>query len=329
MDSQRRFARSARAIADRTTSEATMPIDWIVAGKVALAAGQAFMAHLQERKNDAERERDRDLILAAIKRMHDEVLDRLNELEVNQLKGELEGFRLIYASYDADPGDPAEEGRLVSLIDDSARVLGRIGAHLDAVPGNPQLALEAWAVYVPLLYLRAQAMTERQATFGADETREALLSFDMAIPRLGGLLTWLRQQSDSQFGPVVCRPMPDSQDSSVCWYLWRHGPGVAEQFICGSTRDPRGVEKCRQSRARNMESTYRAFDGVAEITAAAEQLQDARDALDTIRTVDLLGHKGIAVGDLAIVNGQFARRAQPGRAALRASGDAPSADFFS
>jgi hypothetical protein len=306
-----------------------MPIDWIVAGKVALAAGQAFMAHLQGRKNDAERERDRELILAAIKRMHDEVLDRLNELEVNQLKGELEGFRLIYASYDADPGDSVEEGRLVSLIDDSARVLGRIGAHLDAVPGNPQLALEAWAVYVPLLYLRAQAMTERQATFGADETREALLSFDMAIPRLGGLLTWLRQQSDSQFGPVVCRPMPDSQDSSVCWYLWRHRGGVAEQFICGSTRDPRGVEKCRQSRARNMESTYRAFDGVGQITAAAEQLQDARDALDTIRTVDALIRKGVKVGDLAIVNGQFARRAPLGPAALRATDDAPSADFFS
>jgi hypothetical protein len=27
-----------------------MPIDWIVAGKVALAAGQAFMAHLQGRR---------------------------------------------------------------------------------------------------------------------------------------------------------------------------------------------------------------------------------------------------------------------------------------
>jgi hypothetical protein len=313
-----------------TTSEATMPIDWVVAGKVALAAGQAFMAHLQGRKNDAERERDRELILAAIKRMHDEVLDRLNVLETNQLKGELEGFRLIYASYDADPDDPVEEGRLVSLIDDSARVLGRIGAHLDTVPGNPELALETWAVYVPLLYLRAQAMTERQATFGADETREAMLSFDMAIPRLGGLLAWLRQQSDSQFGPVVCKPMPDSDDSKVCWYWWRHGPNVAEQFICGSTRDPRGVEKCQQSRARNMEATYRAFDGVAEITAAAEQLQDARDALDTIRTVDALTHKGIAVGDLNIVHGQFARTtSKGGSAALKAAGAPPSADFFS
>jgi hypothetical protein len=306
-----------------------MAIVWVVAGKVALAAGQAFMAHLKGRKNDAERERDRELILAAIRRMHDEVLDRLNLLETSQLKGEFEGFQLVYASYDADPDDPVEEGRLVSLIDDSARVLGRIGAHLDALPGNPELALEAWAVYVPLLYLRAQAMTERQVTYGADETTEALLSFDMAIPRLDGLLAYLRRQSDSQFGPVVCKPMPDSQDSQVCWYLWRHGQGVAEQVICGSTRDPHGVEKCRQSRERNMNTAYRNFDGVAEITAAADQLRDAREGLDTIRTVDVLTGKGIKVGDLELVEGRFARKAAPGPAELEAAGAEPAPDFFS
>jgi hypothetical protein len=81
------------------------------------------MAHLQGRTDDAERERDRDrdLILAAIKRAQDEILNRLNLLEVNQLQGELKGFQLIYASYDPDPNDAAEEDRLVTLIDDSAR----------------------------------------------------------------------------------------------------------------------------------------------------------------------------------------------------------------
>ena len=301
-----------------------MAIGWLEAGKIALAAGQAFMAHLQGRQDDAERERDRELILAAVGRAREEILTRLNVLEVNQLRGELEGFELIYASYDPDPNDPAEEARLVALIDDSARVLGRLGAHLETVGANPDLALEAWAIYVPLLYLRAQAMTERQVTYGADETDDALLSFDMALPRLTGLLSHLRRVSDSHFGPVVCRPLPDSQDSRVCWYQWGN-----EQFICGSTRDPRGVAKCQESRTRNMELAYRAFEGVAEITAARDQLQDARDALATSGALDVLRRHGVDIGDVVVVRGGFARSRPAADAAARAADTEPSVDWFS
>jgi flavin-binding protein dodecin len=301
-----------------------MAIEWVTAGKIALAAGQAFMAHLQGRKDDDERERDRDLLLAAIKRAQDEILNRLNLLEVNQLRGELEGFQLIYASYDPDPNDPVEESRLVTLIDDSARVLGRLGAHLDTVGSNPDLALEAWAIYVPLLYLRAQAMTERGVTYGAEETTDALVSFDMALPRLAGLLSYLRGQSDSQFGPVVCKPIPDSQDSRVCWYWWGN-----EQFICGSTRDPKGVEKCQKSRATNMDAAYRAFEGVREITAAADQLQEARDVLDTISALDLLTHRGVDVGDVIIVRGRLVRSLPRADASATAADSAPSQEWFS
>lgn len=301
-----------------------MPIEWVTAGKIALAAGQAFLAHLQGRKDDAERERDRELILAAIKRAQDEILNRLNLLEVNQLRGELEGFQLIYDSYDPDPNDSAEEDRLVSLIDDSARVLGRLGAHLDTVGSNPALALEAWAIYVPLLYLRAQAMTERQVTYGANEAQDALLSFDMALSRLSGLLSYLRGQSDRQFGPVVCRPVPDSQDSRVCWYWWGN-----EQFICGSTRDPRGVEKCQRSRASNMDRAYRDFEGVAEITAASTQLQDARDALDTMNALDMLTLSGVEVGEVLIVRGRLVRSRPRADAQPKAAAAVPSADWFS
>jgi hypothetical protein len=305
-----------------------MPIDWVTAGKIAAAAVQAYMAHLQGRADDDERERDRDLILAAIARAHDEILDRLNLLEINQLKGELEGFQLTYAAYNPDPNDPVEEGRLVSLIDDSARVLGRLGAHLDALPSNPELALETWTIYVPLLYLRAQAMTERQVTYGADETQDALLSFDMAIPRLAGLLSYLRRQSDSHFGEVVCRPMPDSQDSHVCWYFWRTAPNFGVQVICGSTRDPKGVEKCNKSRAADMDNAYRVFEGVREITDAADQLQGARDALDSISVLDVLTHTGVDVGDVVLVRGRVAR-SLPTLDAAKAPDGAPSVDWFS
>jgi hypothetical protein len=288
-----------------------MAIDWALAGKIAMAAAQAFMSLLQSRKDDEERERDRELIIAAIEQTRDQILDRLNLLEVDQLRGELEGFQLIYASYDPDPNDPVEEGRLVSLINDSARVLGRIGAHLDALPSNPDLALEAWAVYVPLLFLRAQAMAERETTYGAQEAKDALLSFDMALPRLAGLLAYLRAQSDSRFGPIVCKPVPDSEDRHVCWYWWRHSPDVAEQYICGSTRDPRGVEKCQKSRTTNMENAYQEFPGVAEITAASNQVQDAREALDALNALDLLKQRGINVGEVMILNNRVARASRP------------------
>jgi hypothetical protein len=301
-----------------------MAIDWVTAGKIALAAGQAFLAHLQGRMDDAEREHDRDLILAAIQRAQNEILDLLTLLEVNQLRGELEGFRLIYDSYDPDPNDANEEGRLVSLIDDSARVLGRLGTHLDTVGSSPALALEAWTIYVPLLYLRAQAMTERQTTYGASELKDALESFDMAVPRLAGLLAYLRGQSDSQFGPVVCRPIPDSQDSRVCWYWWGN-----EQFICGSTRDPRGVDKCQRSRATNMDRAYEAFAGVREITMSAQQLEDARDALDTFSVLDILTQIGIDIGDLVIAHGRLVRSRRKADAAAKAADVVPPADWFS
>ena len=107
-----------------------MAIPWIAVGQAAYSAWQAYKSYLNRGQDAAERERDRDMILAAIRNVADQILDRLDLLEINQLKGELEGFQLIYESYDPEPGDSVEEGRLVSLIDDSARALGRLGADL-------------------------------------------------------------------------------------------------------------------------------------------------------------------------------------------------------
>ena len=289
-----------------------MAIEWVTAGKVAAAAAQAFWSYLQGRKDAAERDRNRDLMIQAINQARDDILDRMNAIERAILSGELEGFQVIYASYNPDPNDPLEEERLVNIADDSARVLGRLGSHLDNVPSNPDLAFDVWAIYVPLLYLRAQALAERQAVYGADQATEAILSFDLAIPRLNGLLSRLRARSDAGFGPIVCKPMPDSQDARVCWYRWIHG-NVSEQFICGSTRDPRGIEKCKASRASNMDTAYRNTPGVRQITAAVEQLQISRDALETIDTLDILGTHGVLVGELKVVNGHFALADEPVR----------------
>lgn len=298
---------------------------WALAGKIALAAGQAFMSFMQARSDDEQREADRELLLAAINRLRDELLERLNELEVNELRGELEGFRDVYQSYDADPSDPVEEQRLANLADDAARVLGRLGADLDSVGSNPDLALEAWSIYVPLLYLRAQAMMEREITYGADEAHDALPSFDLALPRLDGLLAHLRRVSDNRFGEVVCKPMPDSQDRRVCWFMWGNS-----QFICGSLNDPRGVEKCQARRKQLMDRAYRAYPGVGEITGVRHQLQDARDALDTIDALGRLRSLGVDVGQLVLAHGRLARQLPSRDEAPGAPGRRPrDADWFS
>lgn len=281
-------------------------IDWITAGKLAAQAGQAFMQHLQNRNDEDAREADRDLILAAVAGVQTRILERFDELEIDVLRGELEGFRLTYSAYEPDPADPQEETRLVTLIDDSARVIGRLGAHLDSLAESPGLALEAWTVYTPLVFLRAQAMAEREATYGGHEARDALPSFDAAGPRLQALLQHLRRISDARFGPVVCRPMQDSQDSRVCWYVWRHGQHSSEQVICGSTSQPDGVQRCQQSRERTMRSAYVRWPGVTEISAAAEQLDVARDALAARAALDRLSRTGLSTPAGRFVHGRLA-----------------------
>jgi hypothetical protein len=273
---------------------------WQIAGQIVAAAGGAYLDHLRRREEEERRERDRREILNAIRRVGNEILTELTEQRLTELRGELEGFRLTYGAYDPDPADRNEENRLVRLIDDSARVIGQVGQAVAGVANNQRLALDAWPIYLSLIYLRAQAMTERQVTYGSAEAQDALPAFDAAIPRLDNLLAFLRRQSDARFGPVVCRRHPDFQ-RTVCWYQWGR-----TQEICGSLSDPTGIAKCQRARARHMESAYQSFEGVAEITAAAAQLQEARDALDTVGALDWLAGVGVNLwGEVVVAAGRF------------------------
>jgi hypothetical protein len=83
--------------------------------------------------------------------------------------------------------------------------------------------------------------------------------------------------------------------------------GATSSSFAGRRVTPKGVEKCQTSRATNMDGAYRAFEGVREITAAADQLQDARDALETITVLDILTRRGVDVGDVIIAHGRLAR----------------------
>jgi hypothetical protein len=77
--------------------EITMAISWGLVKDIGKIAFQALMSYLAARRDDAEREADREMILKAIRQTREQILDRLNLLEANQLRGELEGFEQIIA----------------------------------------------------------------------------------------------------------------------------------------------------------------------------------------------------------------------------------------
>lgn len=177
------------------------PGDWVTAAKVALAAGQAFKKYPDEQAAEETKKCDREELLEAIRTLTDDVIHTFVMQQIVDLKGDLDRFQDIYRSY--DPGSRAEEERLRALIDESARVLGDLGQGLDARPLQEQLAFESYAIYVPLLFLRAQAMVERERTYGEKEVADIIPSFDLAIPRLRKLLEHLRAKSHAQFSEVI------------------------------------------------------------------------------------------------------------------------------
>jgi hypothetical protein len=262
-----------------------MPFPWIAAAQAIAAAASAYMDHVRNRDDAAQRERDRDLILAAIRDAKSEIISEVVRQRMAELTGALEGFESVYASYDADPNDPAEEERLRSLIDDTAVTIGQLGALIDPVRRGgvaADVALQAWPIYVQLLYLRAQAMTERQVTYGAAEIDDAVPTLQEAVTRGTRLLSYLHGVSDARFGAVQCGVHQDAQ-GVVCWYRFGRS-----QIVCG-----RNPKVCEDSRKRHMTTAYGGFEGVRQITASVEGL---RQAIGTISTLSLLDRFGRVLG---------------------------------
>jgi len=267
-----------------------MPFPWAAAAGLIASAASAYLDHLKARADAEQRARDRDSILNAIAHTRDQILTEMVRETIAELSGELEGFQSTYGAYDPDPDDPVEEERLARLIDDSARTLGRLGALIDGARTNPaldspgaQLALQSWPIYLSVLYLRSQAMTERQVTFGAAELKDSLPEMDAALMRLDGLLTYLRKQSHARFGAITFR-VREKPPSIVTFYSF-----LGEQFVCAML--PKSPKNCELARARHMDTAYAAFEGVRELREVNEQLNNVRDALETVSVIDLITHR--------------------------------------
>jgi hypothetical protein len=263
------------------------PIAAAVGAVIAVAA--AFLAHLDARAEAEQRAGDRRAILDAVRAATDEFLSELMRETIAELEGDLEGYLTTYAAYDPDPNDPIEENRLSRLIDDSARTMGRLGALIDAVETDPpvespaaELAFQSLPLYLSVHYLRAQAMTERQVTYGASELRDSLPAFDTALTRLDALLAYLRRRSDERFGPIVGRVI-ENPPSVITFYSF-----MENHILCGTFAG--APTPCEAARAAHMETAFSDFEGVAELRAIQTQLREIRDAIETFSVLDVVTH---------------------------------------
>ena len=110
-------------------------MDWFGAASLLLAVGRAVYDYgWAAPAAEDEREQQQREILDAIRTSNQVLMQTAVALNIAELAGEVEGFLEIYDTYDADPNNPAEEGRLVSLIDDSAGVIGRLTENIALLP---------------------------------------------------------------------------------------------------------------------------------------------------------------------------------------------------
>jgi len=281
-----------------------MAFPWAIAAQVVAAAAKAYEKHRQAGSDAAERERFREAIIAAISQMRQEVITEVIALRLYELEGKVEGFETTYAAYDPDPNNSVEENRLVRLIDDAALVLGELGRLVDAVRAEPDVGLAAWPPYLSLLYLRAQAMTEREVTYGADEIEDILPTFEVALQRMYGVSLYLRDMSDVRFGDVVTRRHPDFT-APIVGYMFEHN-----FMFCGYLNRPDAIESANEDRERHMDSAYASYEGVRETHEAIDELQ---------ATIDELNQRWL-VGQLAILDPEiqkYLKRLEDGRVAFR------------
>ena len=259
-----------------------MPFPWAIAAQIVKAAATAYREYADSENDAQERERLRESIIAAISQMRDEVIAEVIALRLAELEGEVQGFEDTYQTYDAEPGNDVEENRLARLIDDAAQTMGELGVLVDMVRADPDLGLPAWPPYLSIFYLRAQAMTEREITYEADEISDILPSAEDALQRMQGVQQYLRDMSDARFGAVGSRRDGDFT-VNVVGYMFEH------HFIpCGFANDPDVIQRANEARDWHMESAYLGYEGVREANEAIDDLQTTIDDLSQTSFLDRL-----------------------------------------
>ena len=196
-------------------------IPWVVVAQAAAAAAEAIYGYIAARNDATERNRKQKQLISAIELTRTSVLSAVNEATVSELQGALQGYEDRYREYDARPQD---EQRLVNMIDDSANTLGWLQTNISKTPSRPgatgdpvaenaavELALKCVTVFIPMVYLRIQMMTEWQITYRAPAVQDIPPLLKRSIAYLVQVRRWLRKESDARFGLIQTRRSSDHQ----------------------------------------------------------------------------------------------------------------------
>jgi hypothetical protein len=136
------------------------------------------------------------------------------------------------------------------------------------------LALESAGLMIPLVFLRVQALVERELTYGEPEIKDVPGVLDQAISDLSPVPVKLRKSSDHRFGPIFTHNE------------FEHGlslPRFAYRFDsmpvpCSLVRiaNARGISERR--RISHMNAAYAAYEGGAgpAVSQAIERMKVIR-----------------------------------------------------
>jgi hypothetical protein len=260
---------------------------WIELGGLLLATGRAVYDYGWGAPA-AEKEQNRRMqeILGAIRTSTSVILDTVVALEIDNLKGEVNGLLNRFDTYDADPQDHSEEERLREIADESADTLATLSAHIGRLPApgattDPsqetamrELALQSAALMMPLVFLRVQALVERQRTYLAPEIKDVPPLLDQAISDLSPLPGNLKTLSDARFGALFVQQ--DSEHAGLSWYAYDFNRVAVP---CSLTKLTNARAISEHSRRHRMDAEYASFeDGAGPvITSTIEKMQRIRN----------------------------------------------------
>lgn len=264
-------------------------MDWLALAGTALEIGKAIHRYgWGNAAEEAEKRRQLEAILGAIRTSTSIILDAVITTEINRLKGDVNGFLDIFDTYDADPNSQSEEDRLRQVADESARTVANLAANITVLPvagsnsmtaedekAKKNLALDSAGLMIPLVFLRVQALVERELTYGAPEIKDVPAVLDQSISDLSAVPVKLRRSSDHRFSTIFT-------DNKI-----EHGlklPRFAYRFNgmvvpCSLIRIANARAISERRRISHMNAAYAAYEGGAgpAISQAIERMKIIRN----------------------------------------------------
>lgn len=236
-------------------------INWQLFFAIANKTYQALKGHYEAGADAQARKHFREAMVASVRQAANDVISTIITLRMAELKGRIEGHANTLNTYDPEESDG--NSRLRELIDGTALTIGELGALIDLMHSERDLAFDAFAPYINLLHLRAQAMVERELQYGEPEIKDIGYSFENAIARAEILLLIRQFEIFKRFLPPQKEPY--GADGSLFRYFYKKDGHKI--IACDSNRD----DPCSATIALNKwnqdrEKTYERDDTVRAIS---------------------------------------------------------------